>query len=116
MVVVMVAAFAEPNFDRLSVDEETAGSASASLFAGGDSRGGDEVAAQPHHDEDGHNDRDEEAHYHYQHDHFHHHHHHGSSDGTPIYAGHFPPDVLWTPTARSLHLPPPPPPPPYRFT
>nr|XP_010916670.1 AT-hook motif nuclear-localized protein 28 [Elaeis guineensis] len=111
-VVVVAAGFAEPTFDRLPVEEETAGSASASLSAAGGSGGGDEVAARPHHDED---DHDEEAQYHYQHDHFHRHHHHGSSDGTPIYAGHFPPDVLWTPTARSPHLPPPPPPP-YRFT
>ncbi|KAG1334629.1 putative AT-hook motif nuclear-localized protein 28 [Cocos nucifera] len=80
-VVVVAAAFAEPTFDRLPVEEETAGSASASLSAGGGSGGGDEVAAQLHHNEDGHNDRDEEAHYHYQYDHFHHHHHHESSDG-----------------------------------
>ncbi|XP_008795171.1 AT-hook motif nuclear-localized protein 17-like [Phoenix dactylifera] len=107
-VVVVAAAFAQHIFHRLPVEEEPAGSASASLSGGGG--GGDEVAAYPHQDED---DHDAEAQYHYQHHHYHRHQLHGSSDGTPIFPGHFPPNILWTLPARSPHLPPPPP---YRFT
>ncbi|EHA8589234.1 AT-hook motif nuclear-localized protein 28 [Cocos nucifera] len=104
-VVVVAAAFAEPSFHRLPVEDQ-AGSASASLSGGGG--GGDEAAAQAHQDEDDYNDHDEEAQHQYHHQYYDHDHNHGSSDGIPIYGGHFPPHV-WNPTSRSPHSPPPPP-------
>ncbi|XP_038985981.1 AT-hook motif nuclear-localized protein 17-like [Phoenix dactylifera] len=106
-VVVVAAAFAQPSFHRLPMEEQ-AGSASASLSGGGGG-GGDEAAAQPHQDADDYNDHDEEAQHHYHHRHYDHDHDHGSSDSIRIYGGHFPPHV-WNPTLCSPNPPPPPPP------
>ncbi|XP_010926360.1 AT-hook motif nuclear-localized protein 28-like [Elaeis guineensis] len=104
-VVVVAAAFGEPSFHRLPVEDQ-AGSASGSLSGGGG--GGDEAAAQAHQDEDDYNDHDEEAQHHYHHQYYDHDHNHGSSDGVPIYGtGRFPPH-MWNPTSRSPHSPPPP--------
>lgn len=108
MVTVVAATFDNPTFHRLPAVEDDSAVAKSGSFSGG---GGDESSGQQQNQQAEEEEEEaEEEQQHYGHREYQHHHHAAAGDvsscGMAIYSSHFPPEIVWPPTARPPHPPP----------